>query len=571
MPTHVLAPVHRLALVLCLTLSAAPALADDTGPGAVPDGPLAGAFLAGRVAQVDNDFAAQALYYQRALQADPENPFFMDAAMQALILLGRMDEALPLAESLLDQGLGSQIAALVIQADRFARQDFSAVLSADAPDTGPLTDAFAPAWAQIGTGRMTEALDQFDSVIAAEQFAPLALYQKALALALVGDFESAHAILSGDDAGPISMGRRALLARLMVMGQLEDFDAALELAAEAFGNEPDADALRAAFAEGRALPFDLVTDATEGMAEVYFVIASALAGEEGAVLPLIYARLARHLNLRNTDAVVLAAQLLESVGQHDLADQAFATVGADDPLYLGAELGRAQALYASGDADAAIDRLEALSAENADELSVHVALGDLLRREERFADAVTAYERALDLIDTPEQRHWVLYYTYAISLERDGRFDDAEPWFRRTLEFVPDNPSVLNYLGYSLIEERRNLDEALDMIERAVEGDPESGYIVDSLGWAFYRLGRYDEAVPVMERAVELLPNDPIINDHLGDVYWMVGREREARFQWRRALSFEPHADLDPDRVRRKLDVGLDTVLAEEEADSAGN
>ncbi len=129
---------------------------------------------------------------------------------------------------------------------------------------------------------------------------------------------------------------------------------------------------------------------------------------------------------------------------------------------------------------------------------------------------------------------------------------------------------MLNYLGYSLVEEQRKLDEALDMIERAVAASPDSGYIVDSLGWVYYRLGRYDEAVMQMERAVELEAVDPVINDHLGDVYWAVGRKREAQFQWQRALSFIAYGQTDteaePDRIRRKLEVGLDAVLEEEGA-----
>ena len=135
------------------------------------------------------------------------------------------------------------------------------------------------------------------------------------------------------------------------------------------------------------------------------------------------------------------------------------------------------------------------------------------------------------------------------------------------LQLNPEEPHVLNYLGYSLVERREKLDEALDMIERAVAAEPDNGYITDSLGWAFYRLGRYEEAVPVMERAVELASTDPVINDHLGDVYWAVGRVREAEFQWRRALSYAPSDDLDLDRVRRKLEVGLDQVLIDEGAE----
>ena len=163
-----------------------------------------------------------------------------------------------------------------------------------------------------------------------------------------------------------------------------------------------------------------------------------------------------------------------------------------------------------------------------------------------------------------------VFYARAISNERLDRWDRAEADFRKALELNPDHPQVLNYLGYSLVEKRIKLDEALDMIERAVEGQPNSGYIVDSLGWVLYRLGRYDEAAGHMERAAELMPIDPVVNDHLGDALWAVGRFNEAEFQWKRALSFvdeeNPSPDIDPNRIRRKLEVGLDKVLEEEGA-----
>ncbi|MEM6558130.1 MAG: tetratricopeptide repeat protein, partial [Pseudomonadota bacterium] len=149
-------------------------------------------------------------------------------------------------------------------------------------------------------------------------------------------------------------------------------------------------------------------------------------------------------------------------------------------------------------------------------------------------------------------------------------WESAEADFRAALELNPEHPQVLNYLGYSLVEKQIKLDEALSMIERAVERQPDSGYIVDSLGWVLYRLGRYEEAIGHMERAAELMPVDPVVNDHLGDVLWAVGRTTEARFQWRRALSFinddTQLQDIDPDRIRRKLEVGLDVVLVEEGA-----
>jgi tetratricopeptide (TPR) repeat protein len=209
--------------------------------------------------------------------------------------------------------------------------------------------------------------------------------------------------------------------------------------------------------------------------------------------------------------------------------------------------------------------LEELATQYPEAVAAHQGLGDFLRRAERFDEAADAYTRAIELLEAQgASGEWPLWFARAVAHERAGQWPEAEADFRRALVDAPDQPLVLNYLGYSLVERRENLDEALDMIERAVEGDPDSGFIVDSLAWALFRLGRYEEALPHMERAVELLPADPILNDHLGDVYWALGRYREARFQWRRALSFGPHDDLDMDRVRRKIDVGLYEVLEEE-------
>src|SRR5690606_16124011 len=166
-----------------------------------------------------------------------------------------------------------------------------------------------------------------------------------------------------------------------------------------------------------------------------------------------------------------------------------------------------------------------------------------------------------------EPGQWVLYYTRGIAHERTKDWPAAEADFRKALELRPDQPAVLNYLGYSYLERKENYDEALAMIEKAVAERPDDGAIVDSLGWALYRLGRYEEAVGHLEKAVELMPVDSVVNDHLGDIYWAVGRTREAEFQWKRALSFEPDTEEEATRIRRKLEVGLDVVLKEEGAE----
>ncbi|HHI71753.1 MAG TPA: tetratricopeptide repeat protein, partial [Rhodobacteraceae bacterium] len=175
----------------------------------------------------------------------------------------------------------------------------------------------------------------------------------------------------------------------------------------------------------------------------------------------------------------------------------------------------------------------------------------------------SAYDQAIKLTGEPKADDWFLYYARGICFERIDEWDKANADFRMALKLNPDQPQVLNYLGYSMLEKNINLEEALSMIERAVSAVPNDGYITDSLGWALYRLRRFDEAAKYMERAAELMPVDPIVTDHLGDALWAVGRKREAEFQWRRALSFEPE-EKDAIRIRQKLEIGLDAVLEEE-------
>ena len=293
-------------------------------------------------------------------------------------------------------------------------------------------------------------------------------------------------------------------------------------------------------------------------------MAEGLNAPESGRLAIIYARLAQAIRPDLTEAALVASEALAREGQFALANEALAGIGPDSPWYVTAQIRLAANQREAGDADGAIATLQALAKDRPDQLEVQAALGDNLRMSERFAEAAEAYGAAIALLGAPQPAQWGLYYSRAISYERSGQWPQAEADFREALKLAPDQPMVQNYLGYSLVEQQRDLDEALGLIQAAVSEEPDNGFITDSLGWVLYRLGRYDEAVSPMLRAVELEPVDPVINDHLGDVLWKVGRKREATFQWKRALSFGPAEDLDMDRVRRKLDVGLDQVLNDE-------
>ena len=556
MPRHPTRPI--LALVLAALLAPSPVLAEDAD---------AGAYLAARIAGGTSDYTAAAGWYTRALLADPGDPSLLEAAIVANLGLGEFDTATTIAARLHEIDALNQVAAIALLVDQVKVGDFAGVLAEAKAgrSIGALADDLVAAWAEQGMGQMSEALARFDKVATTPGLEVIGLYHKALALALVGDFEGADSILSGRAAGPLRGTRSSVIAHAQILSQLERNPDALELLGKTFspGQDPGIDALRKRLAAGEVVPFDGVRSATDGLAEVFFTLGSAMQGDPANTLTLIYARIAATLRPDHTAALLLAAGLLDDQGQHDLASGVYGEILTSDPMFYVAEIGRADSLYADGKPDAAIAVLQALTSSDGQKVAVQAALADALRREERYDEASRAYDAAIALVGKPERRHWTLFYSRGVCHERLKHWPRAEADFRRALELSPDQPQVLNYLGYSFLEMNLNLDEALAMIERAAKAQPDNGAIIDSLAWALYRLGRYGDALEPMERASVLEPVDPVVTDHLGDVYWAVGRKLEARFQWRRALSFDP-VEADAPRIRSKLEVGLDAVLAGE-------
>ena len=533
---------------------------------------LAGNYLAGRAAASSYDYEAASPYYTRLLVANPSDPFLLESLVLANLSLGNMDKAIPIARRLdaIDD-VSSQLANMALIADLSARGRFDEVMSRIQAEEGigPLVDGLILAWAALGDGDMNATVAGFDAVAQEPGLAGFALYHKALAMASVGDFAGAEDIYSSEGALGMQLTRRGAMAQIEILSQLDRNDDGLEILDALFGKDldPQLRQVRADLADGKRLPFTHVRSASEGIAEVFYSLADALRGEADPDYALLYTRTAEFLRPDHVDALLLSAELLEDLEQYELATQAYRSVPADHISFHAAELGRAEALRHSGRIDAAIEVLEQLARTHGDLPIVHNTLGDVFRQQQDYARAAEAYDKALSMMTDPSDGKWFTLYARGITNERLGDWPAAEADFRAALELNPDQPQVLNYLGYSLVEKRIKLDEALGMIERAVEARPDSGYIVDSLGWVLYRLGRFDEAVDPMERAAALMPVDPIVNDHLGDVYWKVGRKTEARFQWHRALSFideDSAPEADPDRIRQKLDVGLDAVLEAE-------
>jgi tetratricopeptide (TPR) repeat protein len=307
--------------------------------------------------------------------------------------------------------------------------------------------------------------------------------------------------------------------------------------------------------QGRALPL-LVNDPQTGAAEALYGLGASLGRRGGEDLGLVYLQLSLYLSPNHALALLSLADLYESLKKPELAIKAYERVPANSPLRRNAAIQMAANLDTLDRPEEAKKHLRGLISEHPDDLEAIMALGNVLRAHKDFAECADNYTKAIDLIKNPTKAHWTLFYFRGICYERSKQWPKAEADLKKALELFPEQPHVLNYLGYSWIDQGAHLDKGMEMIKLAVSKRPDDGYIVDSLGWAYFRTGNYEEAAKQLERAIELKPEDPTINDHLGDAYWRVGRHLEARFQWAHARDLKPDPD-DLPKILSKLKDGL--------------
>lgn len=529
-----------------------------------------GYYLAARHAAASQDVAAAAQFYGKALSRRPDAVAVLEPAMAYALAAGDVARGVRYARRIARAPAGDHsIARFALAADaaeRGAMLEARELLNADGAEgvMAVLGDLLA-AWTAEAEGDPDAALARLDAADVNTLFSLFKNYHRGLLLETRGDH--AGAIAAFDEAiktggGATTRLTQALAASLINAG---DRDRAAEVYRTALARNPqDATILGALAALEAGAPGEpLVATAAEGMAEAFHGLAAALAQDRNGRFGLIFAQLAQHLRPDLDEGKILIGEIYDEMGQFDLAEEAYGAVAEGSALYTLAQLRRSGALDDLGRDEEALASLTSLAERAPGSSQIQIAIAEFFSRHERFAECAEAYDDGAAMIDAPAERHWVVFYGRGICHERIGAWDQAELNFNRALELRPNQADVLNYLGYSLLEQHTRFEEAKEMIERAVAARPDSGYIVDSLGWALYRLGDYEGAVKQLERAVSLSPVEPVITDHLGDALWKVGRKFEAEFQWRRALSFDPE-EKDRLRIERKLAVGLDTVLDEE-------
>jgi tetratricopeptide (TPR) repeat protein len=525
-----------------------------------------GSYLAGQLARRDNDMDAAAKYFLRTLAEDPDNPDLLHQAFIAVNAKGHEAEAMAIARRMIDVRPKDSIGGVALMVDAFKRGDTTAARSRlEALPKDGYNTLLAPllqAWLRVADGDTPGAIETLDKLSESEGFTVFRQYHSALVHDIAGNADEADAAYGFLVMSETGGSYRSVAGYGSYLERAGRIDEARELYASYIETNPSVIWFESSIArlETGVLPPRTVRNARDGAAEVLFGVASALYQENALGAAMLYARLAGYLR-PGFDAVnLLIGDIFEVQGRPEESIVAYRAVPLSSPLSWSVRLRLATNLDELERTDEAIAHLREMADERADRADALLTLGNLLRAKERWADAVAAYDEGLARIGHREPRHWRPLYARGIALERSRQWPRAEQDFLEALDLAPDQPSVLNYLGYSWVDQGINLDKALDLIERAVELRPEDGYIIDSLGWALYRMGKFDDAALQLERAVERRPDDPTINDHLGDAYWRVGRYVEARYQWRRALALQPTEEGAVATIEAKLRDGLSPV-----------
>ena len=521
-----------------------------------------GSYLAARHASVERDAASAAAFYRSALRTDPKNNELLDRAFISSLADGDIDEAVKLADRILTMDKANRVARLVVGVRDLKSKKYSAAqLNINQSIRGPITDLVATllsGWASYGAGDTKAAVAGIDKLTGPEWYPLFKDLHTGMILETSGKekeagtrFERAYklddSMLRVADAYARWLSRNKDSAA--AVGIYEAFDKKLPRHPLVQEGLRDAKA-------GKKLP-PLVDSAQAGAAEALYGIGATLTRRGGEDLALVYLQLALYLQPNHPLALLSLADLYESVKKPQMAIKVYERMPASSPLKRNAQIQLATNLDAADRSDEAIKILKGVTSEAPKDIEAIMALGNIERGRKKFSDCATTYTQAIDAAPgVTDKNTWVTYYYRGICEERSKQWSKAEADMRKALELQPEQPHVLKYLGYSWIDQGINLDEGMKMIRRAVDQRPDDGYIVDSLGWAFYRIGNYEDAVKNLERAIDLKPEDPTINDHLGDAYWRVGRTLEAKFQWAHARDLKPEAEELP-KIEAKIANGL--------------
>lgn len=501
-----------------------------------------GHYLSARLARDEHDTVRAANFYNVALAADPDNQALLQRTMVMMLAEGRVPRAIALAKRRIVHQDNAAMARLILATNAIRTDDLSTarihLQRSSRADYMSLLQPMLLAWVEAGSNQFNTALKTLDQLRSRAVFAPFRTYHTALVSDFAGYDETAAAAFAKTLKSSARRVTRVTLHYGGFLSRSGDRDKALALfdnfLARNLGN-PVVSHARDQLLLGKTL-LPPINSVAEGVAEAFLSAGFAITGARGSETARIYSHLALLLRPDLGAARMLLAEVLEGQERFEDAIAAYGQIAENSYFHWNARIRTAANMNNLDRVDETVALLRSMAKERSDDTSALITVARILRSQDRFDEAIAAFGEVFARVGTLKQRHWSLLYERGIALERSKQWKAAEADFLKALEFRPDEPRILNYLGYSWIDQGLNLERAREMIEKAVSKRPNDGYVVDSLGWVYYRLGQYDEAVKHLERAVELRPQDPIINDHLGDAYWRAGRKLEAKFQWSHAI-----------------------------------
>ncbi len=511
---------------------------------------VAANYLSSRYARSNGDIGASITYLSKLHKQYPDNGEIASQLMIMQVVKGDLPLALTLAREVEKSDAIDPLAELLLVVDMIKQADFDAaskrVNASFGQANGQLWVPLLDAWVDVGKGQMKNPVMIEELPVTVGKAAALMNYHLALINNAAGFTEQAtqnfHEAVNEDDTP---------LRWLQMMQHFYDEHgkpALLKPAVDAFHtNNPKLASQRLE---------SLVITPADGISEVLYTMGIVMQMASVHHDAAVYLQLARYLRPDFHLASLTLAEVLKEAGYYALSNAAIASIPAHSQLYTEAQLRQVLNLNAMSKNDEALKNLSALIVAQPDSIQPWVVKGDILRADKNFKDAIAAYSEAIVRIDAPSKNDWAVYYARATCLERLSRWDEAKEDFTKALAVAPNQPDVLNYYAYSMIVRGENIEQARDMLLRAVERRPNDAHIVDSLGWAYFLLKDYQNALVFMERAVDLMPSDVTVNDHLGDIYYRLGRKKEAQFQWQRSLTYKPDAN-EVLMIQQKISNGL--------------
>lgn len=532
---------------------------------------LSGAFLSALFADRNNNIEEASRLYLEALDKDPGNRDLIEHSYKALLLEGKIEDSVAHARKILEKSPENiHSPSIVIIANHIKKEEYKKALSMIEPlikqdknsDVRDLYTVMMPLmeiWAKVADKNtsLKELLPLIKSLEKHKQFDRLIEYQTALIYAVMGkeaEAEKAFDLVMAKEKHPSY--------RLM------------EVAAQFYqnlGREEKVKNLIRNFIKQNPYSASLVEDlriamsrkahigtSAEGLAELFTEIATYFGQLELYDEALAYLQLSLYLNPDVPYTVALTGNIFEATKQHEEAIERFYRVSPESYFYHQARLRIAHNLDKLGRTEEAASVLTDRAAGYEETIDKLVTLGDIYLGRKKYSEAIQAYNKALTKLAEPvDKGYWGIFYARGIAFERSKEWEKAETDFNMALSLEPDQPEVLNYLAYSWLDRNQNFKEAEKMLARALKKKPDSPHIMDSYGWALFKLRLYKEALPHLETSVILMPHDPTVNDHLGDLYWKLGRLDEARYQWKRALTFNPEEEDIKKKIKEKIRNGL--------------